>query len=1014
MNAAINVNLIGKGNVESVLKNAGTAVHRFASDAVSSNREMAQSSGQASSAITKIGSAATGTTSPLSRMGSVGVQSNVQIAKSGEAATQSLARTGSMGLNAGNSISRGATVGSKSIDNITRSAENANHGLSEMGNLAGMLMGGYGAMQIATSMWTGATTKQFNAAYLGTKMSTAAANDYITQIQKIVAEVPGDDTFMNNLMTGAVAKQTNLTSSELKMLGIASADYLTVSQNMGKSALETQMDLKEYILTGNTSQLERDSILKQQMSTLEGQGTVSERILALNKALQAEGYAGLSQLDIASIKAEELKGKFQLAGTAIGEKILPSIEKAVDYLLELDEKTGGWSTQIGLAGAGVVALGLALGPIVWSAKEVLSSVTGIGEKLTGITGGKKKIDLECNPCPDDSQVGGSSGKSGKSSGSKSGGIRGSISSVINSLGLTGVMAGTGEAVGVTGAASATLMGILGGATMTAGGYGLQSVGNWLKSTPEGQTGLGQFLSGNVANIAGLLNPIGAPFLSLGGSAAGSTNPYKINNPFNINFGQTFGQDWNRVTGMFGSTGSNIGGQISNFGGMLGKLLPGTSSAAGGSSNKGISNDIFGKNGLLDFSRFKIPNFKWPSANEILDDIIKTVKPKIPGLKWQVPNVGQILGQTWDRINPLNWKIPNPNQFLGQTWQKINELWWQIPNPGQFLDQTWQKIKELWWDIPTADSILGLILGKIGEFHWPWGPGPVGGGSLGGGGGAFGPPRGPASDAVALRMSAKSGVGSGYISQAMANRFTGISAFQPIANGLSDQLHYKFYMGDQKSDAEVWRTKECNCYDGGQLLENEASAYFGLSGGLQNGVWNGTSIPHTWSVIGGQEFDMAAKLIRGQWNHPAGPGTIHDFMTDIGPALEWMGYGGHQIDPVTALATGGNCFDMSLGAMIVASQLYGKPAEMVWGTWGDQSHVWAKLDGRNYDPLRRARDGTFNPPPQGPPVVRSQDTTPQVVHKHYHNWAGANFYGMDDFRNKIEGVIDDIEFKNRHQ
>jgi len=282
---------------------------------------------------------------------------------------------GTTGSAIGRDITKGTTVASSGMSKLQTSsvstfgaikagASAAKNSLGDMGTLITGLVGGIGVMEVAQSMWTGSTTKQFNAAYLQTKMSSAAATEYISQIQKIVAEVPGDDTFMNNLMTGAVAKQTNLTATELKALGIASADYLTTSQAMGKTQLETQMDLKEYILTGNTSQLERDSILKQQMSTLEGQGTVSERILALNKALQAEGYAGLSQLDIASIKMEEFKGKLQLSATTIGEKILPYIEKVLDFILELDEKTNGMSSVWLVIGGTIALLVIALSPLV--------------------------------------------------------------------------------------------------------------------------------------------------------------------------------------------------------------------------------------------------------------------------------------------------------------------------------------------------------------------------------------------------------------------------------------------------------------------------------------------------------------------------------------------------------------------------------------------------------------------------------------------------------------------------
>ena len=38
-------------------------------------------------------------------------------------------------------------------------------------------------------------------------------------IQDIVVQVPGDDTFMNQLLSGAVARQTNLGNKELSMLG---------------------------------------------------------------------------------------------------------------------------------------------------------------------------------------------------------------------------------------------------------------------------------------------------------------------------------------------------------------------------------------------------------------------------------------------------------------------------------------------------------------------------------------------------------------------------------------------------------------------------------------------------------------------------------------------------------------------------------------------------------------------------------------------------------------------------
>lgn len=297
------------------------------------------------------------------------------------------------------------------------------------------------------------------------------------------------------------------------------------------------------------------------------------------------------------------------------------------------------------------------------------------------------------------------------------------------------------------------------------------------------------------------------------------------------------------------------------------------------------------------------------------------------------------------------------------------------------------------------KVYNFIKSIIPPFTWPWGPASTGSGSGGGGGGAFyGPPRGPIKDTIVSTMASRSGVGSGYIASAMANRFSGLGGFNPIADGMAAPLSYSFYYGDQKTNEEVWRSGQTNCYDGAQFLMSEGNR-FGLGGGLSNGVWDGTSIPHTWAVIGGQPFDMAAKLIRGFWNPPSGPaGDFAQFMTDIGPALEYVGYGGHLMNPLTALDSGGNCFDMTLGIMDVASTLFGLPSEMMWGTYDGNSHVWARIANRDYDLSRRALAGTYSPPPQGPGSSKKDGGI------HFHEGAiklEGTFVGMEHYKKEIK-------------
>jgi len=437
-----------------------------------------------------------------------------------------------------------------------------------------------------------------------------------------------------------------------------------------------------------------------------------------------------------------------------------------------------------------------------------------------------------------------------------------------------------------------------------------------------------------------------------------------------------------------------------------KLLPGTSSAAGKDGKKSIGDDIFGEKGILRGT--PLAGLKWPTPQQILEKIKNVLVPKVPNFNWKVPNVGQILKGIWDKINPLNWKIPGVNQILGQTWDKIKELWWSIPNPGQFLSQTWEKIKELWWDIPTAGQILDYIKAIIPPFSWPWGPG---GGTravnvaadVGSRARALlaSGPRGPLTNMVSGEISRMSGLGQGNIASAMGKRFQGVSAFTDIANGMADHLSYEFYMNGQKSNREVWDSGTCNCFDGAEFLLTEANRKMGLGGGLTNGLWNGTAIPHTWATIGGQPFDMAAMLLRGQWNPPSGPGAkdFAQFMTDIGPGLEYLGYPGHGKDPMAALDSGGNCFDMTLGLMQIASGLFGLPSEMVWGTWGGNSHVWLKAGNKEYDPSMRALSSSYNPPPSGP-----GDSSSGGVH--FHEGAiqiQGSFIGMEDYKEQMKEV-----------
>jgi hypothetical protein len=406
--------------------------------------------------------------------------------------------------------------------------------------------------------------------------------------------------------------------------------------------------------------------------------------------------------------------------------------------------------------------------------------------------------------------------------------------------------------------------------------------------------------------------------------------------------------------------------------------------------------------LPDFKlpNLKIPQLKWPNVSQIINQI----KSKIPKLNWKLPNIGQIIQNFREKIPSLHWNIPNVGQILSQTWQKIQQLFWQIPNIPSLLNQTWQKITQLIWQVPGLQDILNTIASRIPGFVWPMGPATRNvmnrGMDIANRGASviasYGNPRGPIKDKIASTMSAKSGVGQGYIAQAMENRFNGNAGFTPIANGMSDHLGYQFYFGDQKSNQAVWDSGLCNCYDGAQFLVSEASQRFGLSAGMQNGFWG--DIAHTWSVIGGQPFDMAAKLIRGTWMPPGGPLTdFNQFMMEVGPGLEYLEYGGHLKDPMDSVFTGGNCFDMSLGLIGMANNMFGLPGELVWGQYDGMSHVWARIAGRDYDPVRKSLANTYSPPPQGPLTQSNGGDT--FIFQY-----NGTVYGVDDLDARTQSMV----------
>ena len=273
----------------------------------------------------------------------------------------------------------------KGKDDVSQVADNINHKVKGIGDSATGIrgkirsvadsfdfvsstitgvLGGMSLLDQATNMWNAATQRQTSEFYLGANIGTQKAKEMTKAIQDIVAQVPGDDTFMNMILSGSLAKQTDMSTSELNKQASVVADYLAGSEMQGKNAIEAQQDMKSYILSGSTAELERSSILSNQVDKLKDKATIQERINALAEAEAAEKVAGLSGYDTAANALTEFQGQIEKAYADLGSMFLPIEQSVIQGFLDINDSVGGsLSTVLVGAATGASALATGIGSI---------------------------------------------------------------------------------------------------------------------------------------------------------------------------------------------------------------------------------------------------------------------------------------------------------------------------------------------------------------------------------------------------------------------------------------------------------------------------------------------------------------------------------------------------------------------------------------------------------------------------------------------------------------------------
>ena len=266
------------------------------------------------------------------------------------------------------------------------------------------VVAGFGLMTMVTTAWQGATQAQLNKMLLTKKYGADMADSLVKNIQQIVAAVPGDDTFMNAFLSGVARVGDIKNVDSLKNVAYVASDYMNASLAAGKMGYEIQQDLTKYILYGNTAELERGSILSSQVDSLKNKATIEERVMAMNEAMKKLGLDGLSQLDSAANRWEEVKGNIQLILTQFGTVLLPYIQAALNWFLDINESTGGWAARIVVIAGIIIALipiiGMIAGPFATGAAlawKMVTAVTGLKSAVAGTAVAEQALTSSITP-----------------------------------------------------------------------------------------------------------------------------------------------------------------------------------------------------------------------------------------------------------------------------------------------------------------------------------------------------------------------------------------------------------------------------------------------------------------------------------------------------------------------------------------------------------------------------------------------------------------------------------------
>lgn len=250
----------------------------------------------------------------------------------------------------------------EAIDQISQGFDRLKQGATEVGHQLGDILESAGKQE---------TNKVFlEESFKRQGKSAEDAAGAIEGINNAVKDLPGNDTVMQGLLSQAVSKDLSLTDQQIQEMGTSAANYFSAMEYYGKNSTEAFQDMNNYLIAGNTAEIERSPILASHIDKLKEGTTIQERSKLLQEALNEEGWGTMANQETYNNKLETFMGMLDRGKYTLGGFFQEGAKGAMQFALDMDEATGG-----------LVGMGLAVGQMAMPMFDVFM---GLGQMATGM------------------------------------------------------------------------------------------------------------------------------------------------------------------------------------------------------------------------------------------------------------------------------------------------------------------------------------------------------------------------------------------------------------------------------------------------------------------------------------------------------------------------------------------------------------------------------------------------------------------------------------------------------